>query len=552
MPPASKDALRRQILATISHHQMIYGGETIGLAVSGGADSVALLRLFLELRGQLGISICVLHLNHNLRGKHSEADEKFVAKQAKKFGLAFFASSQDCAAEAKRNHWNLEDAGRRARYSFFNSLISQQKCTKVATAHTADDQAETVLARLLRGSGVRGLAGIHALKDGIIRPIIDVRRADLRKYLRNLKQNWREDASNLDETRLRARLRHSLIPLLQREYNPKIVEALHTLAGQSHDEEALWDALTQQSLQNSAHYTGSILSVSLKGLLSPSALQFGNPDRTAQEVAASEALTKRMILALLTKLHGASTDKQPVTPSARFESKHIDQILRLAKTSQSGRQVELPNGIRVSRNFDRLEFAQMETHAHARPGHRSKPAGTSSLRPASYTYEYRVELRPDSSATIDVPEMHTRFRLKLIDWPGGERETNRCDVLDADRLSHPLVLRNWRPGDIYRLPGQGHTQKLKKYFASRRISLRDRPGWPVLISGSDIAWTRGFVAASFRVTKASKRGLTVSEEKNGSNPPEILEGEAHHPRSSARASDLQRLRRSQSRRSRSR
>lgn len=518
MPKSFSHTLARRTLAAIREHSMLTPGETLGLATSGGADSIALLRLFLELRSKLRISLCVVHLNHKLRGKHSDADEKFVAKVARQFGLELFSATKDCAAEAKRHRWNLEDAGRRTRYTFFASLIEQGKCHKVATAHTADDQAETVLARLLRGTGIRGLAGIHPVQGHIIRPLLNVRRADLRQYLKTLRQPWREDKTNRDQSRLRARLRHSLIPMLECDYNPHIVELLNSLATQADSEESFWNVLIEAKLATALTKRNGVLTIALDDLLAAGSL-FSNPSPAPSAAPSTPqysalALSRRIILTLLYKL----------APAARFDSKHIEQVLRLARTSQSGRQIELPYGLRVARNFDNLEFsaARLTTVSTATnstaskmPPQPSNPAklsvSISSHAHAPYTYEYAVALRDKTSVTIDVPELDTRFRLKLVDWPSTARETNQCDVLDADLLKHPLALRNWRPGDVYRLPGNDHAQKFKRYFTSRRISLRERPGWPVLSSGPEIAWTRGFVAANFRANKASKRGLLVLE-----------------------------------------
>src|ERR1700759_1624574 len=141
---------------------LIQPGENVGVAVSGGADSVALLRLLLELRSELAVVLSVVHLNHQLRGRAANADERFVQELAKKHGLEFFVARIDVASRAKREKLNLEDAARRARYEFFASLVTQGKLARVATAHTADDQAETVLAHILRGSGLAGLGGIHS------------------------------------------------------------------------------------------------------------------------------------------------------------------------------------------------------------------------------------------------------------------------------------------------------------------------------------------------------------------------------------------------------
>src|SRR5208282_5231773 len=148
-------------LLASSHSPHLRPGQRIGVAVSGGADSVALLHLLLELRDKLGLVLSVVHLNHKLRGRASDADEKFVAKLAAKHGLPFFVAREDVSAKAKRERVNLEDAARRARYAFFDGLVSEGQLERIAVAHTADDQAETVIAHILRGTGLAGLAGIH-------------------------------------------------------------------------------------------------------------------------------------------------------------------------------------------------------------------------------------------------------------------------------------------------------------------------------------------------------------------------------------------------------
>src|SRR4029077_15195127 len=156
----------------------------------------------------------VVHFNHKLRGKSSEADEKFVRKLAANHGLTFHIGRADVAARAKREKANLEDAARRARYTFFAQIVQEGHLTHVAVAHTADDQAETVLSHILRGTGLAGLGAIHPVAGHIVRPLLDVRRAELRAYLKSRKQAWREDVTNRDVTKMRARIRKKLLPLL--------------------------------------------------------------------------------------------------------------------------------------------------------------------------------------------------------------------------------------------------------------------------------------------------------------------------------------------------
>ena len=194
---------------------MLRPGDRVGVAVSGGADSVALLHLLLELREKLGVVLSVVHFNHKLRGKTSDADEKFVAKLATKHGLEFHSASVYVAKKAESERANLEDAARRARYDYFRSLTESGTCTRVAVAHTADDQAETVLAHIFRGTGLTGLGGIHPSNGPVIRPLLSVRRDELRRYLRAQKHMWREDATNQDRSYARNQLRHEVLPQLR-------------------------------------------------------------------------------------------------------------------------------------------------------------------------------------------------------------------------------------------------------------------------------------------------------------------------------------------------
>src|SRR5215472_10662007 len=223
-------------------------GDRVGVAVSGGADSVALLFLLLELRKKLGIVLSVVHFNHKLRGKASDADEGFVAKLAAKHALEFHRASTDVAKKAKKERANLEDAARRARYGYFRSLVDSGTCARIAVAHTADDQAETVLAHILRGTGLAGLGGIHPAVGPIFRPLLIMRREELRTYLRRKKQGWREDSTNRDTKRLRARIRKRLLPLLEKQFQPAVVEHLTTLAKLAREDQAFLDALVEQNM----------------------------------------------------------------------------------------------------------------------------------------------------------------------------------------------------------------------------------------------------------------------------------------------------------------
>jgi tRNA(Ile)-lysidine synthase len=442
------------------------------------------------LQNELGVGLCVLHLNHGLRGEASDADAAFVADLAREHRLELVSAHEDVAAEAKRNHWNLEDAGRRARNGFFERAVSQGHCTRVAVAHTADDQAETVLARVLRGTGPRGIVGIYPVRSNIVRPLLDTRRTDLREYLGTKGQDWREDATNRDTTRLRARVRHELLPLLERAFNPAIVERLSSLAAIFRDEEAFWNLIVEDRIGGLTKEIRGGFSIDVAGLLSPQS-------PISQNANAARALSRRIIQGLFAKIAG---------DSASLQFGHVEDVVHLASASQSGRRIELPHGVNVVRNFDRLEFI-----SHPIAEERcSEGTFSENLHP----YQYALVLTSQGVASIDIPELGLRFCLKAIDWPVRESDTCETGILDADRLTPPLVLRNWRPGDACRLPGKRQARKLKRLFSDARIRISDRERWPVLTSAGRIAWTRGWPpAAEFLAGKETKRRVVVLEEK---------------------------------------
>ena len=245
-------ALSQRVLECIREQGLLAAGQRTGVAVSGGLDSVALLRLGLELRSELGIVLSVVHFNHQLRGDDSLADEKFVVRLAERHGLEFHGHGGDVRGHSIENHLSLEAAARELRYRYFFSLLENGMVDRVATAHTLDDQAETVILRLARGSGTRGLAGIYpqvTAKNGVIvRPLLQTRRVELETYLHSIGQDWREDQSNTDLSHARNRVRHTLLPILERELNPGLREALAETAGLARDEEEYWNTEVEKVL----------------------------------------------------------------------------------------------------------------------------------------------------------------------------------------------------------------------------------------------------------------------------------------------------------------
>jgi tRNA(Ile)-lysidine synthase len=489
-------SLKQGLLGSLQRQEMMRPGDRVGVAVSGGADSVALLLLLLELRDQLGIVLSVVHFNHKLRGKASDADEQFVAGLAARHGLEFHSASVDVAKKAKKERANLEDAARRSRYDYFRSLAESGVCRPIAVAHTSDDQAETVLAHLLRGTGLAGLGGIHPVVGPVIRPLLGVRRDELRRFLRSRKQAWREDATNRDTKRMRARIRRKLLPWLQKQFQPAIVEHLSTLAELAREDEADLEGQAELRVLALARETKRGLGIPAREIAGPRPAP-RNPVKENSEdcgmASSSAGVRKRMVRHMVANVK---------TRAGQLGANHVETVLELARGGQSGSSLSLPGGVEVRRERDKLFFL-----AAGKTEKTSSPA-------AHREYEYKIDLAK-GAAEVSVAELGCVIRLRVIDWPPKRGETSKDTVvLDRDRLRFPMVLRNWRPGDRLRPPGHRSAHKLKRLLNEKRVSRWERDGWPVLTSGDVLVWARGFaVAAEFAANERTRAAIVIAEEQ---------------------------------------
>jgi len=516
-----RTALEQRVLDLIRQSRMASPGDRVGIAVSGGADSVAQLRLLASLQHELGVTLLVIHFDHMLRGAESARDASFVEELARARGLEFVSAREDVRAAAAPNTRNIEETARQLRYGFFERILASQKATRVAVAHTADDQAETILARMIRGTGLTGLASIYPIVDSpsggtIVRPLLHIRRQELRDYLQECGQEWREDASNADQSRLRARVRAQLLPILERDFSTGIVQHLSDLARFAREEESFWSALVEDRLAKYARITSSpysekILSIGARPLLCP--LTF---DGTSQQaaVASARALTERLIRRLYEKVRG---DRRELS------ARHVEQVIRLAAESTSGKRVRLPGRIAVERVFDDITFSSISQESIEREydqeydqeyerQNRASLAHETKTQPPSY--QYVVDLPARGATTVAVPELATCFRLKIVDWPLLESDTKTdSGAFDAGRLRSPLLLRSWRPGDAYRPRGHRQSRKLKQMFLVERVPRHQRVRWPVLESAGEVIWARGMAPAEgFCAREDTRVGLLIEEE----------------------------------------
>lgn len=448
-----------RVARTIARHSMLSRGSRLGVAVSGGADSVCLLHVLHE----LGHAASVLHVNHNLRGAESDADEQFVRDLAARLNLPVCVLNQ-CPPEG-----NIEQEARRTRYNFFAMQIAAGICDAVATGHTLDDQAETVLYRFARGAGTAGLSGILPVTStGIIRPLIELRRAEIREWLTARNIPWREDSSNLTEDFARNRIRLRHLPELAASLNPALPERLASTAEWARAEEAYWTAELVRLEPRYLLRNDSVIRISI------------GPFRELP-VAVQRRLLRRAVEHTRGSLR--SVDFQ-----------HVEAIRGMMATREGSGRIQLP-GLDVYRSFDWLRLA---------------PLGFDQRLPRDFAARLAVPGRTEISGR------QLTIEMELVNGAGVYNDG--VQALDWDRCTGSLLtqgwtLRNWRPGDQYQPLGQSGSQKIKTLFQESRVPLWERRGWPVVEgSGTTILWSRKFgVASSFAAGPESRKILVIRE-----------------------------------------
>ena len=463
----------------IDRQRLIEPGERVAVAASGGSDSTALLLALRELAPKIGFELRAAHLNHGLRGAESNGDEQFVREVASRQGVQSAVHRIDTREAAGGG--NLEAAARRLRYGWFRELIASGWCDKVATGHTRSDQAETVLFRLLRGAGARGLIGVKPRLAGrIIRPMLAVSRREIRCYLEARGQDWREDSSNLDLSFRRNRLRRELLPWLEREWNPSVEAALAHTAVQALDDESCLEGLAAQAADKAlAEAEGTVML------------------RLTEVAALHPALQRRLLRLALERVPGRRGE---------LGFGHIERLRELCLDSRGEGSLDLP-GVLARRSFDQLRLSRKEAgrlQADARSNDVIVEPPTS--LPA-----------PDRRGEIDfviVPQLANTEGYNEARWV----------FLDWEKTPRPLRLRSWRPGDRFRIASDGEERKLKFLWQASKTPIWEREAWPVLTSpigggapgaGERLVWARGFgVAGDLAADASSRRLLAVRERRD--------------------------------------
>jgi len=458
----------RKAAAAITAHTMLDRGDHVIAGVSGGADSVALLCVLCSLQKKWGLRLTVAHLNHMLRGGAARREVAFVRELAGRRGLRCIVGERDVRAVKAETGCSLQEAARIARYRFFYELREELGAQKIALGHTANDQAETLLMWLIRGTSGAGLAGIPPVRDGLfIRPLLAVTRSEIEAYLAQQQVSFIPDSSAGEPHYLRNKIRHQLMTLLEKEYNPRMVQTLSRLAELVRADNEVLDRRVREIV------APLLASRNERGASCPVAFIAGQP----------APLRGRIIKAALAGLKGGGQG---------IYHQHVTAVDRLAGGAGRSRTIQLPAGWSATREYDRLIFMRE--------------------KPLQQHYCYAVDRVP---ARVSIAEIGRDMILAVEDLqePAAEllAREKKIDFLDYDALQLPLTVRTWRPGDRFHPLGMSGSKKLKDFFIDNKISPRLRRSIPVLLSRDTIVWVGGLrIDDRFRLRETTRRVLKIT------------------------------------------
>lgn len=469
-------SLKSKMLDTVRKYRMILPGEKIAVGVSGGPDSMALLYLLHDLRDDLKCTLHIAHLDHMLRGEESRTDAAYVAEHARKLDISVTLEAIDVRKMIMPKE-SLESGARRIRYKFYERVMAKVKADKVALGHNADDQSETVMMRLLRGSGAQGLSGIPPIRGNFIRPLIEISRSQIDEYLQEMQITPRQDSSNLNTTYTRNRIRHDLIPLLEKEYNQNIKRLLCQNGEILQAEDALLTDLARQALENCVRHSDA------------RTVTIHVPALSEYHLALQRRILRLAIKTLAGNLRG-------------FDYDHIQDLLNLALYRTTGSLISLPRGVWAEKVYDEL----MLRHQHL-------------PRVPTESFDYSIKIPGET----EIPDLGLSIRTIGPESVHGEnRKTQPSkdehrETFDHDKIRGDLHLRNRRPGDRFHPLGMSGTKKLKDFFMDEKIPRAMRNRVPILTDENNILWVIGYrIDDRFKITADTKSQLIVSAIPNRS------------------------------------
>lgn len=423
----------KSFLSTIQKYKMLSDTKTIIIGLSGGADSVTLAHLFSAISKRYGVKLIAVHVNHCIRGIEAQRDENFVKKFCDSLSIELQIQKVDVVALSKKLKIGIEEAGRKARYEVFQKISSKIPNSKIATAHTLSDNAETIIMRLVNGTGLKGLCGIPPVRDNIIRPLIEIQRQQIEKYCYENNLQYMTDSSNLEKNYTRNKIRLEILPLIK-NINPNFEKAV---------------ARTTKTITDDEMYLNKQTEIALNSIKTQ------NSWDVSKLINFDESLKNRVIFKILKSL-----------TNSRIEQKHVDQIKKIIESQKGcayipGRgMVSVSGGLLVLESNKSLEKSQWQYP----------------IKPLNILTEIKTTIIIKVVSSIEYENMTQSDKLHFV------------GVLDFDKLSSESVFRNRRPGDTFRFPSRKISKSVKKIFNEMKIPLEQRYKIPILAYGKEILW----------------------------------------------------------------
>jgi len=447
------------ILGAATRHRMFLPGETVLVAVSGGPDSVAMLHALLSRREDFGIAIHLAHLNHGIRGESADMDEEFVRSLARDWNLPATVERTDVPALRRKLRMSEEEAARQIRYEFLYRTASEIGASKIAVGHTADDRAESVLMNVIRGTGIEGLGALRPVAGNIVRPLLDTWRSEVEAYIRENRLSFRVDESNLNLAYTRNRVRHELIPLLEKHYNPRVKNALVRLAEIAQSAADFIDGATLDSI-GKITYIGAIDAEMLCDL--------------------PEALRYQVVRSEVERIRGDLRDIE------------FEQIHRVVEALGSGYDftITLPSGkVYAVRRGSEFRIAKKKQLPEVEP--------------------FEIELKVPGRTQI--PQIGLVIEAERIESPQPKKSSLDVVLIPEDAITGTLRIRSVRPGDRIIPFGMHESKKLQDVFVDKKVPRARRALAVAVVDDEKILWVVGVVASeATRVTERTRRAIRLA------------------------------------------
>jgi tRNA(Ile)-lysidine synthase len=457
-----------QVKRTIDCYRLLEKGDRVIVGVSGGIDSMVLLHVLNTYLQELDLSLVVAHVNHGLRPEESEREAELVQRASERLGLPFEYGKFDVKGFQQAAGLSLQDASRKIRFRFFKTLLQKYHAQKIALGHNANDQVETVLLRLMRGSALKGLKGMLPIRDGrVIRPLLEVWRTEIESFAIQNGIPSLTDSSNLEKNYLRNRLRLDLIPLIEKEYQPNFQAVIRRMATILREEDDYLDRSAEEAYQKIVHEEKDTISF-----------------RFSEYQSLHKAVQRRVLHKALDKIYSGEMMEEG-------EGREMGAIYRKLQEPPLSFLMELPHGIFIEKRYDKILLAKGRVKAVS---------------------PFEVELVFQGRTLVEEIGREVLIEVTpskdIKSWSRNEP----CNIafLDYKNLQFPLRIRNFRPGDRFQPLGMMGTQKLKKFFIDHKIPRYERLKIPLLISGEMIVWIMGYrISERVKVTEKTEKVLRI-------------------------------------------